>query len=157
MPELKVGDKAPDFTLPKTKDQKVSLRELLSSGNLVLAFYPGDFSSVCTNEMCAFRDGLSELQQLKAKVVGISGDSFFTHEAFRKANNLNFDLLSDYDHNVAALYGVRYDDFLGLRGACKRSVFIIDGSGTVRYRWVTENAGNLPDLEQIKKELASLS
>lgn len=156
MAELKVGDKAPDFTLPKSRDQKVSLKDLTASGTTVLAFYPGDFSSTCTTELCSFNDGLKEFEQMKAKIVGISGDSHFTHDAFRKANGLAFDLLSDYDHEVAGLYGVRYDDFLGLHGASKRAVFIVDGEGKIRYRWVTENASNLPDFQRIRSELASI-
>ena len=156
MAELKVGDRAPDFTLPKSRDQKVSLKDLVASGTTVLAFYPGDFSSTCTSELCSLNDGLKEFEKLNAKIVGISGDSHFTHEAFRKANGLRFELLSDYDHEVSRLYGVRYDDFLGLRGASKRSVFIVDREGKLRYRWVTENAGNLPDFEQIRKELAAI-
>lgn len=153
MTELKVGDKAPEFTLPKGKDQKVSLKDLTSKGTVVLAFYPGDFTSVCTNELCTFRDGIKDFEKLNATVVGISGDSYFVHDAFRKANNLNFDLLSDYDHSVAKLYGVYYDDFLGLKGVCKRSVFIVDREGKIRYRWVTENAGILPDFDEIKRQL----
>lgn len=157
MPELKVGESAPDFSLPKSKDARVTLKDLTSERNVVLAFYPGDFTSVCTNELCAFRDGLREFERLNAKVVGISGDSYFTHDAFAKANGLTFDLLSDYDHTVAGLYGVSYSDFLGLHGVAKRSVFIIDRHGKIRYRWVTENAGVLPDMEEIKKQLAALA
>lgn len=156
MAELKVGDVAPDFTLPVSRDRKVSLKELISSGTTVLAFYPADFSSTCTNELCSFNDGLKEFEQMNAKIVGISGDSHFTHDAFRKANGLRFDLLSDYDHEVSRLYGVGYDDFLGLRGASKRAVFIVDRDGKIRYRWVTENADNLPDFERIRQELASI-
>jgi len=156
MTELKVGDKAPDFTLPKGRDEKVSLKELVSKGPVVLAFYPGDFTSVCTTELCTFRDSLKDFEKLNARVVGISGDSYFVHDAFRKANNLNFDLLSDYDHSVAKLYGVSYDDFLGLKGVCKRSVFIVDREGKIRYKWVTENAGILPDFEEIKRELSKI-
>ncbi|MCL4347133.1 MAG: peroxiredoxin [Candidatus Thermoplasmatota archaeon] len=111
MAELRIGEKVPDFTLPVSKDRKVSLSELTRNGKVVLAFYPGDFSSVCTNEWCTLRDGMKEFEKLDARVVGISGDSHFTHEAFKKANNLNFDLLSDYDHQVARLYNVYYRTF----------------------------------------------
>ena len=103
MTELKVGDAAPEFKLPKAVDSNLSLKELTASGNLILAFYPGDFTSVCTNELCTFSDGLREFNELGAKVVGISGDSYFAHDAFRKANGIKFDLLSDYDHSVAKL------------------------------------------------------
>ena len=156
MTELKVGDRAPDFTLPKSKDAKVSLKDLTASGKVVIAFYPGDFTAVCTNELCTFRDGLSEFEKLSAKVVAISGDSYFTHDAFSKANHFNFDLLSDYSHEVAKLYGVSYSEFLGLHGVAKRSVFIVDRNGVIRYKWVTENAGVLPDMERLKKELSSI-
>lgn len=154
MSELKVGEKVPDFTLPVAKDKKVSLGELVKQGRVVIAFYPGDFSSVCTNEWCSFRDSLKEFESLKAKVVGISGDSHFVHDAFKKANSLSFDLLSDYDHETSRRYGVYYDDFLGMKGVSKRSVFIVDSHGTLRYRWVTDDASKLPDVEEIKKELS---
>ncbi|MBX8637408.1 MAG: redoxin domain-containing protein [Thermoplasmata archaeon] len=157
MTELKVGEKVPDFTLPSGIGKKVSLNELVQRGTTVIAFYPGDFSSVCTNEWCSFRDGLKEFESLKAKVVGISGDSHFVHEAFKKANSLNFDLLSDYDHEVSKRYGVYYEEFLGLKGVSKRSVFIVDSKGILRFKWVTEDASKLPDLTQIKTELARVN
>ncbi len=156
MTPLREGDIAPGFSLPRSRDSFVSLDELTAGGTVVLAFYPGDFSSVCTNELCMFRDGLSEFGQLDARVVGISGDSHFTHEAFRKANRITFDLLSDYDHSVARLYGVAYDDFLGLKGAAKRSVFIVDRERRIRYVWSTESAANLPDLDEIRRRLYAM-
>ncbi len=157
MVELKVGEKVPDFTLPRAVGKKVSLGELVQQGTVVVAFYPGDFSSVCTNEWCSFRDSLKEFDTLKAKVVGISGDSHFVHEAFKKANSLNFDLLSDYDHEVSRKYGVYYEEFLGLKGVSKRSVFIVDGRGVLRYRWVTEDASKLPDMNEIKSALSNIN
>ncbi|MCL4317484.1 MAG: peroxiredoxin [Candidatus Thermoplasmatota archaeon] len=157
MAEIKVGDKAPDFALPKSRDQKVLLKDLIKNGKAVIAFYPGDFSSVCTNEWCSLRDNFSDFEKLDAKVVGISGDSHFTHEAFKKANSLNFDLLSDYDHQVSKLYNVYYEDFLGMKGVSKRSVFIVDREGKIRYKWVTEDASKLPDVEEIKRELAKIN
>jgi peroxiredoxin len=157
MSELKVGEKVPDFTLPLAKDKKVSLSELVKNGRVVIAFYPGDFTSVCTNEWCSFRDSLKEFETLKAKVVGISGDSYFVHDAFKKANSLSFDLLSDYDHEVSRRYGVYYEDFLGLKGVSKRSVFIVGSQGKLRYKWVTEDASKLPDMDEIKKELAQVN
>ena len=157
MTDLKVGEKVPDFTLPKAVGKKVSLGELVQQGTVVIAFYPGDFSSVCTNEWCTFRDSLKEFEALNTKVVGISGDSHFVHDAFKKTNSLNFDLLSDYDHEVSRLYGVYYEEFLGLKGVAKRSVFIVDGKGNLRYKWVTEDASKLPDMEVIKRELAKVN
>ena len=157
MAEIKVGDKAPDFALPKSRDQKVLLKDLIKNGKAVIAFYPGDFSSVCTNEWCSLRDNFRDFEKLDAKVVGISGDSHFTHEAFKKANSLNFDLLSDYDHQVSKLYNVYYEDFLGMKGVSKRSVFIVDREGKIRYKWVTEDASKLPDVEEIKRELAKIN
>jgi len=152
MQEIKVGAQAPDFTLAKSTKEKVSLKEMLGKEAIVLVFYPGDFSSVCTNEWCTFRDSLKDFEGLKARVVGISGDSVFVHDAFKKANNLNFELLSDYDHSVSRQYGVMYEEFLGMKGTSKRAVFIIDRNGIVRYRWVTEDASKLPNMEEIKKE-----
>ena len=155
--KIDVGQKAPDFTLPDTNLKPRRLREFLSK-NTVLAFYPGAFTSVCTKEMCTFRDSLAKLSDLKAQVVGISVNDPFSNSAFAKANMLNFPLLSDYNREVVRLYGVAATDFAGLKGytAAKRSVFIIDRKGTVRYKWVSENPGIEPNYGEIEKALAKI-
>ena len=101
---LKIGDKAPDFQLFDTDRKLRSLNEFAGS-KMVIAFFPGAFTGVCTKEMCAFRDSMSKLNDLNAKVVGISVDAPFANKAFANQNNLQFPLLSDYERTAAASYG----------------------------------------------------
>jgi peroxiredoxin len=151
---IKVGSKAPDFTLFDSDLQKHSLKDY-SGKKVALAFYPGAFTSVCTKEMCTFRDSLSNFNKLNATVLGISVDSPFANKAFAEQNNLNFPLLSDYARNVSKLYGGVHEDFAGLPGysVSKRAVFVIDEKGVVKYAWVTETPSNEPPYEEIKKAL----
>lgn len=125
---------------------------------VVLAFYPGAFTSVCTKEMCTFRDSLAKLNALKAQVVGISVNDPFSNKGFTDANGFNFPLLSDYKREVVKSYGVKLKDFAGLEGytAAKRSVFILDREGIVRYAWVSENPGIEPDYEEIEQILEGM-
>jgi len=125
--KINVGQKAPDFTIPDTDLKHRRLRDFLDK-NVVLAFYPGAFTAVCTKEMCTFRDSLAKLSDLKAQVVGISVNDPFSNKAFAEASRLNFPLLSDYNREVVKIYGVSATDFAGLKGytAAKRSIFIIN-------------------------------
>jgi peroxiredoxin len=152
--KIRVGQKAPDFTLPDTNLKPRRLREFLSK-NIVLAFYPGAFTSVCTKEMCTFRDSIAKLSNMKAQVIGISVNDPFSNEAFAKANMLTFPLLSDYNREVVRLYDVAATDFAGLKGytAAKRSIFIIDKKGTVRYKWVSEDPRIEPNYAEIEETL----
>ncbi len=149
-----VGQKASDFTLPDTDLKPRRLREFLDK-NVVLAFYPGAFTAVCTKEMCTFRDSLAKLRDLKAQVVGISVNDPFSNKAFAKANRLDFPLLSDYNREVVELYGVAAMDFAGLEDytAAKRSIFVVDRKGIIRYRWVTEDPRIEPNYEEIERVL----
>lgn len=153
---LKVGDIAPDFELYDTELRIVRLRDLLAQGRIViLAFFPGAFTSVCTNEMCAFRDRMALLEKANAVVVGISVDSPFTLRRFKEENRLNFTLLSDYNREVIRLYDVYHDPFPvpaanRLRMIAKRSVFILTPpEGRVAYAWVSENPLVEPNYEEI--------
>ena len=153
MVEVKVGDRAPDFTLFDTELRPRSLKDF--KGNVVLAFYPGAFTGVCTKEMCTLRDSLARLIGLKAQVVGISVNDPFSNKAFAVANGLTFPLLSDYNREVLQRYDVVLNDLAGLKGysAAKRSIFIIDTMGIVRYRWVTEDPGIEPNYGEIEAAL----
>lgn len=152
-----VGQKAPDFTLPDTDLKPRRLRDFLSK-NVVLAFYPGAFTTVCTKEMCTFRDSLGKLSDMKAQVVGISVNDPFSNKAFAQANWLNFPLLSDYSREAIGLFGVAATDFAGLKGytAAKRSVFIVDRKGTVRYKWVSEDPRIEPNYKEIERILEEI-
>ena len=149
------GDKAPVFTLPDTQKKPRSLSEFLGK-KTVLAFYPGAFTGVCTKEMCTFRDSLSELGTLDAQVVGISVDSPFANRGFAEANKLTFPLLSDFTRAVSKQYAGLVEDFSGLKGytAAKRSVFILDAQGTVRYAWISDDPGVEPPYDEVRKALA---
>lgn len=122
-----VGDKAPDFTLPGTGGGSYSLADFLGKP-LVLVFYPGDDTPVCTKQLNSYNEGLDQFTKLDAQVVGISAQSIDSHEAFAGKHGLAFPLLADTDKAVAGLYGT-----LGPLGFPRRSVFIIDRTGTVRY------------------------
>lgn len=126
--------------------------------NVVLAFFPGAFTGVCTKEMCALRDSLSNFNSMNAQVIGISVDSPFANKGFASQNNLSFPLLSDHDRKVSMQYCGVYNDFGGLTGytASKRSVFVVDKSGTVRYAWISEIPGNEPDYSAVQQAVSLL-
>ena len=139
-----VGAMAPDFTLPNQDRQPVTL-SALKGRPVVLAFFPAAFSSVCTTELCTFRDQMGTLGKANAEVLGISVDTFFTLKAFQDSQKLTFPLLSDFNKTVIRDYGVFNEDMIGMKGIAKRAVFVIDKDGRVKYREVLEDARNEPD------------
>jgi glutaredoxin-dependent peroxiredoxin len=151
---INVGIKAPEFTLFDTEKKSRSLSEFRGK-NVVLAFFPGAFTGVCTKELCTFRDAMSNFNNLHAQVVGVSVDSPFANKAFAAQNNLQFPLLSDYSREVIKLYCGVHEDFAGLKGysAAKRAVYIVDGAGNVKYVWVSENPGVEPDYNAVTQAL----
>ena len=123
---LKINDKAPDFTLVDDSGGSFKLSD--QSGNKVLlVFYPGDNTPVCKKQLCDYRDGLESFEGLGVKVVGVSHDGAESHRKFRKKHDLPFTLLTDPEFEVATLY-----DSKSLMGM-KRSVFLVDESGVIRY------------------------
>jgi peroxiredoxin len=122
---------------------------------VVLAFFPAAFSSVCTTELCTFRDAASKLNAAKAKVFGISVDTFFALKAFQDAQKLNFPLLSDFNKQVIRDYGAFNEDMIGLKGIAKRAVFVIDKDGVVRHKEVLDDARNEPNYQKVYDLLAS--
>ena len=155
---IKVGDKAPDFTLKDTDRNDRSLKEFLGKKS-VLAFFPGAFTGVCTKEMCMFRDSLSKLGTLNAQVVAVSVDSPFSNKAFADANKLSFPVLSDYTRETIRKYGIVHDGFANLKGyiAAYRSVFVLDKNGIVKFVWVSENPGVEPPYDEVMKALSSFN
>ena len=150
------GDTAPDFTLFDSDKQELTLSELRGQ-KVVLLFFPLAFTSVCTTELCSVRDDLAFYQGLDARVLAISVDTPMTLDRFKKEQNLNMTLLSDFNKEVSAAYGSLYETFvLGMKGVSKRSAFVIDREGILRYAEVLENAGEIPDLEQVKATLKDL-
>ncbi len=159
---IDVGTKVRDFSAPKADGKEVStfkLSENLGKDNLVFAFFPLAFTGVCTKEMCTFRDSIVQFGDLKAKVYGVSVDSPFTHNHFINHEKLNFPLLSDFNRELVTLFGVKREQPIGpgLLGAANRSVFVLDKTGTVRYRWFTENPKDLPPFDEVKAALAKLN
>jgi peroxiredoxin len=153
---ITVGSRAPDFTLPNQDRQPVTLSAALQNGPVVLAFFPGAFSSVCTSEMCTFRDSIATLDPAKAQIVGVSTDTFFTLKAWADQQGFTFPLLSDYNKDVIRAYDVVNPDMIGLKNIAKRAVFVIDPSGIVRHRQVLDDARREPDYDQVRAALSTL-
>ena len=154
---MKVGDNAPDFTLLEAPGKSITLSEELEKGPVVLIFYPADFTSVCQEELCIFRDALAEYNELGAGVLGISVDGLFSHKAFKEANGIQFPLLSDWNKDVIRAYDVVFPDFVGMKDVAKRSVFVIDQDGKIVYAWISENPGKLPPFDEVKAIVEKLS
>lgn len=125
---VRVGEKAPDFTLPSATGESVSLSDFLGKSALVLYFYPKDMTAGCTAEACAFRDSYEVFKEAGAEVVGVSADSPERHQEFIKRNHLSFTLLSDVDNKVRNRYGATGNRFLG----AGRVTYVIDRDGIVR-------------------------
>lgn len=148
---LSKGSKAPEFTL-KHKHANglddVSLKDALKHGKVVLLFFPLAFTSVCQDELCSVSGGLDAYKG--ATVFGISVDSPFTQEAFAKHAGITVKLLSDFNKEVAAAYGVLYQELLGFKGVAKRSAFVINQDGTIAYAWSSEDPHNLPPFDEVQ-------
>lgn len=156
---LEPGTPAPDFELPATVDgtiQQLSLSEYTDGDVALLSFYPADFSPSCTDELCSLRD--IELFDLSrdVSVLGISGDSAYSHRAFAERYAIQFPLLSDSAGEVAERYGVLTDDFEGHKQVPKRSVFVLDSRQTIRYAWSSDDPTRLPDLDAVKTAIDSV-
>jgi peroxiredoxin len=154
---VEIGQKPPDFQLPDQNRKIQSLKDFLGK-KTVLAFFPGAFTGPCTKEMCTFRDSMVALASVRAQVVAISVNDPFSNKAFADANKLQFPILSDYTRETVKQYNVFHENFAGLQGytAAKRSIFILDDKGIVRYKWVSEDPGKEPDYAEIKSKLAKL-
>ena len=153
---LQIGQEAPDFTLKNTDMQDVTLSSLRGEKNVVLLFVPLAFTGVCTNELCSVRDNLNNYTSLNAEVFGISVDSPFAQKQWKEKEQLNFTLLSDFNREVVKAYDAQYDRLLSFQGVAKRSAFVIDKEGKVRYAEVLEDARNLPNFDNIRETLQSL-
>lgn len=147
--------KAPGFTLPDTEGGKVSLADFQGKTKVVLLFFPLAFSDICTEELCITRNNMKMYNALNAAVIAISVDSFFTLRALKKAENLNFTLLSDFNKEVSRRYQILQDDYYGMKGVSRRAVFVIDREGIVRHREVLEDSGKLPDFKAVQKILSA--
>jgi peroxiredoxin len=155
--KTKVGDKAPDFTLPDTDMKLRSLKDFLGR-KIVLAFFVGTFTSTCTKEMCEFRDSMARFVDLETQVIGISVNDPFSNRGFAEKNRLPFPILSDYKREVIKAYGLELPNFAGLDGytVAKRSIFILDQEGTMRYVWISDNPVVEPNYQEIQNVLQQI-
>ena len=154
---IQVGQQAPDFTLRDTEKQKITLSEQQGK-NVLLLFYPAAFTSTCTTELCGVRDNLTFYNDTNAVVYGISVDSLFAQKKFKEELKLNFPLLSDFNKIASRAYDTIYEHwFNDMDGVSKRSAFIIDKEGKVRYAEVLENASDVPNFDAIQSCLQSIN
>lgn len=155
--KLNVGDKAPNFTLRNTEKAEISLSDYKGK-NVVLLFFPLAFTGVCTEELCSVRDDLSAYDDLSAEIIAVSVDSLFTLDKFKNEQGYNFTLLSDWNKDVSRSYGSFYEDFvLDMKGVSKRSAFVINKEGVIKYAEVLESAGDIPNFSKVKETLKSLN
>ena len=150
MTDLKIGDKAPDFTLPTDEGDEITLSSIKGC-KVVLYFYPKDNTPGCTKQACFFKDNLSNFQKLNTKVIGVSKDSIKKHENFRNKHNLNFPLASDENSDVCERYGVWKEKsmygkkFMGI----ERTTFLIDENGKIEHIWnKVKVEGHIEDVKE---------
>jgi len=147
---VNIGDRAPEFELVDTELKMRKLSEFKGK-KVVLSFFVAASSPVCTTEMCTFRDRWGEISNLGAQVIGISNDGPFANKAFAEKFNLSFPILGDYKSKTIRDYDILMPDLLHVKGydAAKRSVFVLDENGTVRYKWVSESPLVEPNYQEI--------
>jgi len=154
---IQIGQTAPDFTLRDTEKNKVTLSEQRGK-SVVLLFFPLAFTSTCTKELCSIRDNIAAYSNVNATVFGISVDSLFSLQKFKEEQQLNFSLLSDFNKTASTAYDSIYEHFYNdMDGVSKRSAFVIDKEGVVRYAEVLENASEIPDLNAIMQCLDQIN
>ncbi len=149
MAKVDVGDAAPDFELPGTGGKTYKLSDYRGR-KLVLAFYPGDFTAVCTKQFCSYRDQGDRLDQLGADVLGISPQSVESHERFTQEKSLNVPLLADEDKLVAKAYGVLAGPMV------RRAIFVIDEQGIIRHRKVTLVGLSYESVDDLEQAVAAV-
>lgn len=154
--KIEIGQSAPDFMLYDSAKNKITLSDLKGQ-NVLLLFFPLAFTGTCTAELCSIRDNIAFYNNVNAKVFGISVDSLHTLAKYKSDQNLNFSLLSDFNKDVSSLYGSLYETFgYNMKGVSKRSAFVIDKNGIIRYAEVLENASEQPSFKNIALVLESL-
>jgi thioredoxin-dependent peroxiredoxin len=166
MAKVDVGDTAPDFELPGTGGKTYRLSDYRGR-NVVLAFYPGDETTVCTAQFCSYRDNSERIDQLDAEVLGISPQSVGSHEHWVQEQNLNVPLLADEDLAVSRRYGVaawlgplaRFTELKDVPGGryIMRSIFVVDAEGIVRYKHVSRTGSTFQSVDDLEQVVASLA
>ncbi|MBX3007578.1 MAG: redoxin domain-containing protein [Melioribacteraceae bacterium] len=158
---LKIGDKAPDFSLKDTSNETHTLSNYNGKKNVLLLFFPAVGTGVCEKELCSTRDSMKDYESVEAQVFGISVDMPFSQKLWVDKYNFNFPLLSDFNKEVAKLYDAFYENWLpgkwDLKGVAKRSAFVIDKNGIIQYAEVLENAGEEPNYNAIHEALKKIA
>jgi peroxiredoxin len=149
---LPPGTRAPDFELVSTPDRTVSLTELRGQP-VILAFYPADWSPVCTDQLALYQEVLPEFQLFNAALLGISVDGVWCHLAFAKDRNLQFPLLADFEPKGAVARAYRV--YQAEEGTSERALYVIDAGGIVRWSYVSPADGILRALENLGERGAS--
>jgi peroxiredoxin len=147
------GEKAPAFTAPLADGSvgEFSLTDHLDEAPLVLAFFPGAFTEVCSHELRSFQDRLDAFSGAGATVYGVSIDTPFALNEFREQLGLEFGLVSDTNREAVDAYDVSMDfENLGVHDVAKRAVFVVDAAGTVTYAWVSDDPGVEPDYDEVE-------
>jgi len=155
---VSVGEKAPEFEAPLANGEvgEFALSEALDDGPVVLAFFPGAFTSVCTGEMQTFRDRIENLRTEGAALYGVSTDSPFALNEFRDRNDLPFAFVSDANREVVHRYDVAFDfEAVGLEDLAQRAVFVVNTDGEVAYAWVSDDPRVEPDYEEVEAAAAA--
>ncbi len=153
---ISTGSVAPDFTLKASDMSEVTLSSHRGKQSVVLLFFPAAFSSICTAEMCDVSQGLTLKADDSTVVYGVSVDSAFSLDAWKKQSHIDTPLLSDYKREVTSAYGVVLPDLAGLGPSAARAAFVVDKEGVVRYAEQTPTPRDLPNFEAIRETLAGL-
>jgi len=150
-----IGSNAPAFKLPSRPGHEVDLSTVFGKQKVVLLFFPLAFSSVCSTEMCTFRDDWQKWSSLGCAVFGICVDSPFVTDKFKQELSIPFDILSDFNKEVSRTYGALFENLMGLKGVGKRAAFVVDAHGKVVYAKVNDEAGQQVDFDAIQKAVES--
>lgn len=153
---VKAGDRAPDAALVAIKESGPSPVRVseLKGRKAVLLFFPLVNTGVCHKELCTVRDSMKQFESLNARVVAISVDSPFAFQLWAEKEGFNFEFWSDFNKEAQRAFGNSHEDLIGLKGVAKRSAFVIDKDGVVRYAWVSDDPKQLPNFDEVKKALA---
>lgn len=152
------GEAAPEITAPLANGDygSFTLSEAIDDGPVVLAFFPGAFSQICTAEMAEFQDRLEEFEKASAQIYGVSVDTPSALNAFRDELGLEFDLISDNEKDVIQQYGLSMDfDAIGVTNVAKRSVVVVGEDGEVAYTWTSDDPSAHPDYDEVRSAAAS--
>ncbi len=155
---IAIGQAAPGFSLYDSEKKKINLGDYKGK-NVVLLFFPLAFTGTCTKELCSVRDNISIYNETNAQVLGISVDSLYVLNKYKKEQNLNFPLLSDFNKDASKAFDVLYETYpsFEMQGVSKRAVFVIDKEGVVQHAEICATPGELPDFNAIQQTLNMLN